>query len=183
MKQNKLCQLCYVVKFIRMVLWLWSVSATVSDQDGIGIRHRQASVLASELHLYYIRPNQTCTILYRARLASASASASVSVLDIGGEKVFLRNFTKTIDKCELLCYYIYVTKAKGKGKRYVKGNQEVGRYSPAARRSLKTVVRQSRVAQGHSHSLFFIPNALKSILRCAQHLGRVSVRIRYYRAM
>jgi len=39
-----------------------------------------------------------------------------------GRKVFLRNFTKTIDKSELLCYYIYVTKAKGKGKRYVKGN-------------------------------------------------------------
>nr|DAR59237.1 MAG TPA: hypothetical protein [Caudoviricetes sp.] len=34
----------------------------------------------------------------------------------------MRNFTKTIDKCGLLCYYIYVTKAKGKGKRYVKGN-------------------------------------------------------------
>lgn len=154
MKQSKLCQLCYVVKFIRMGLWLWSVSASVSDQVGIGIRHRQASVLASELHLYYIRPNQTCTVLYRARQALASALVSVS--DIGAKK-FLRNFTKTIDKSELLCYYIYVTKAKGKGKRYVKGNQEVGRYSPAARRSLKTVVRQSRVAQGHSHSLFLYP--------------------------
>lgn len=156
MKQSKLCQLCYVVKFIRMGLWLWLVSASVSYQVGIGIRHRQASVLASELHLYYIRPNQTCTVLYRARQALASALALVSVSDIGAKK-FLRNFTKTIDKSELLCYYIYVTKAKGKGKRYVKGNQEVGRYSPAARRSLKTVVRQSRVAQGHSHSLFLYP--------------------------